>query len=118
MTKYRSKRCSFQGLNFDSILEKNVYIELLRIARKGKITRIDVQVPFDLHSNSGKKVCCYRADFLVKLHTGEPVIVEAKGVKTAIYTLKKKMMMADYPFRFVEIFGEDLKKVELILLGY
>ena len=108
----------YQGLTFDSILEKDVYISLLQLARKGKISRIDVQVPFELYSNSGKRLCCYRADFLVRLPDGQLVIVEAKGMRTAIYGLKKKMVMADYPlFRFVEILKKDLPKIGTILFG-
>jgi hypothetical protein len=39
-------------------------------------------------------VCAYIADFVVEYPDGKIAVMDAKGVKTPVYNLKKKLMLA------------------------
>lgn len=60
--------------------------------RAGIITDLEMQPKFDLIVN-GQKVCRYIADFRYE-RNGEVIIHDAKGYRTKIYRLKKKLMAA------------------------
>lgn len=104
MTKYGAVRTNVDGFKFDSRLEANTYIELRRLHDKGTILNLSLQQPFQLYSRSGQVVCKYVADFVCELASKEVVVVEAKGMPTPVWRLKKKMFLADYPhLRLIEV---------------
>lgn len=93
--KYRNKKVSFNGINFDSIGEKNRYIILLNAQNSGLITNLETQVKFDLCVNE-HKICSYIADFEYKKN-GFLVVEDFKSNATAklsTFNIKKKLMKA------------------------
>lgn len=99
-TKYRAKKCEYDGIKFDSQKERDRYIELKLLEKGGAIRDLQLQVPFVLQDGfefNGKKILPikYIADFTY-WENGELVIEDVKGVKTDVYELKKKMFMYRY----------------------
>lgn len=78
----------------DSKKERTRYQELELLEKAGEIKNLRKQVPYALVVN-GILVASYRADFVYE--EGTRVVVEdAKGYKTPMYRLKKKLMQACY----------------------
>ena len=108
--KYRNRKTCLDGHDFDSEHESDRYAELKLLERSGDITDLKLQPVFVLIPNirdgSGKIVqsaVTYKADFsYFDLRTGRKVVEDAKGVKTQVYALKKKMMRYFYGIEIVE----------------
>ena len=80
------------GTKFDSGLEFKVWQQLAAMQKLDIIEGLERQVPYRITIN-GQWVCTYYADFVYTLkETGETCVVDAKGVRTAVYRLKKKLM--------------------------
>lgn len=97
-SKYRNHRCEYNGIKFDSEKERDYYLLLLDMQRKGKITGLELQVPFELqpkfvHNGETIRAIKYVADFTYYDSEGKFHIVDTKGMKTDVYQLKKKMML-------------------------
>lgn len=95
--KYKNKECTFNGIKFQSLREKNYYIKLSMMQNYGKISELKTQVKFELQPGfdfNGKKIrpIYYIADFTY-IQDGKLHIVDTKGIRTDVYKLKKKMMM-------------------------
>jgi len=89
------------GFTFDSRREANRYLELKLLERSGEISNLELQPRYDLIVN-GKNCGFYKADF--RYQEGEKTITEdAKGMKTAVYSLKKKLVKAIYGIEIVEV---------------
>jgi hypothetical protein len=86
-SKYRAIRTEVDGLKFDSKAEARTYTKLQLLRRAGEVTKFDIHPVFVLPA--GIK---YEADFRVYWADGRVEIVDVKGVKTAVYRLKKKLM--------------------------
>lgn len=99
MNKYRSKPCVIDGIRFASQKEGKRYQELLLLQKAKKISNLRLQPKYVIEVNS-YKICIYIADFeYYRISNGEPVEIiteDAKGFKTPIYRLKKKLMNAVY----------------------
>lgn len=91
-SKYRSVKTEVNGHIFDSAKEAGRYAELLLLQRGGQIGRLQRQVRYPLRVN-GILVTTYVADF-VYMEDGRFVIEDAKGYRTPVYRLKKKLMAA------------------------
>jgi hypothetical protein len=93
---------------FDSKKEARRYQQLKLMEKAGEITGIKVHPKFPIMVN-GEKICTYIADFeyWTKFKNvskcPERVIEDVKGVKTAVYQLKKKLMFACHGISIVEI---------------
>jgi len=103
-SKYKNKKTRIDGIKFDSLREANRYVELKYKQKAGLISNLKLQVPFKLQpefTDSFKKkhrAIIYIADFwYLDIITNEAVIEDCKGFKTAVYLLKKKMLL--YSFR-------------------
>jgi len=93
-TKYRNVKCTYNGIKFDSIGERDRYKVLELRVKAGEIFGLKTQVRFVLNVN-GIKVCNYIADFTYYEKDNYNIIVEDfKGVITGLFTLKKKLMKA------------------------
>lgn len=92
MNKYRNVKTTLYGITFDSKREASRYADLRLLQQGGAISDLRTQVPYDLTVN-GVKVCKYIADF-VYMRGDEQVVEDSKGMKTAVYNLKKKLMKA------------------------
>ena len=102
-SKYRNRKTEYMGIGFDSQKEMKRYQELLLLERAGVIQDVELQPRYDLIVN-GHKLGFYRADFRYKeVATGTVVVEDVKGVKTAVYSLKKKLVRALYDIEIIEV---------------
>lgn len=88
--KYRNEPTVVDGIRFDSRKEARRYQELLLLERGGKIKALALQPSFDLWANN-QHICRYRGDFSY-IENGKTVVEDCKGIRTAVYKLKKKLM--------------------------
>lgn len=68
---------------------------------KTKPLKIEIQVPYPIHQN-GKLMFTYLADFRVT-YKDRVEVVDVKGVKTAVYKLKKKFVEDFYKIKIKEV---------------
>lgn len=117
MSKYNSKKITRDGMTFDSVKEYRRFKELQLLERAGKIENLRRQVKFvlipsqygkELDTKTGKiklvcieRECSYYADFVYIEH-GETVVEDAKGLKTDVYIMKRKLMLEKYGIRIRE----------------
>lgn len=103
--KYNAKRVTVDGVTFHSKREAARFQELKLLEKAGEIANLRVQPEFPLEVN-GVRLGVYRADFeysLVPNFLGGRVIEDVKGVRTAVYRLKKKLVEAQYGIMIQEI---------------
>lgn len=94
---------TYQGITFDSKAEMNRYILLKREEKAGKITHLKTQAKFPIYGwNTRKLITTYIADFSY-IRNGEHIVEDVKGVKTAIYQLKKKLVKEHYGIDITEV---------------
>lgn len=109
MAKYGNKKVWFDGMEFDSIRERDRYLELKLLQRAGEISDLRTQVKFELIPSQvydGKVVerpVTYIADFVYKDKLGNTVVEDAKGHRTTEYILKRKMMLYFLGIRVREV---------------
>lgn len=101
-SKYKNSRCIVNNIVFDSVKEGKRYVVLYGLQASGKISLLRLQVPFKIFIN-GKQACTYKADFVYYDDSGKRIIEDAKGVRTPMYNLKKKMLFLQYGLRIKEI---------------
>lgn len=108
-SKYKNKKCIYNGIKFDSKKEMAYYIKLKMLEEKGKIKKLELQKTYELQPSfkvNGKtyRRITYKADFSYitteddKLH-----IVDTKGFRTEVYKLKRKMFAYKYGIEIEEI---------------
>lgn len=80
--------------------------ELHLLQQGGEISNLEIHRRFPLFAYGGEKVAEYEADFCYydeKILSGPNFIVEdVKGVKTAVYQLKKRLMKACHSIDILE----------------
>lgn len=124
MNKYRNKKCTLDGIEFDSKKEMRRYSELKLLERAGEISDLKIQVPFLLlpdqyepstevytrgahkgESKKGKlleKSVQYIADFTYHDRGDNYIVEDVKGKRTKEYIIKKKLMLYFYGVRIKE----------------
>jgi hypothetical protein len=119
MSKYHAVRYTVDGNVFDSKKEARRYYELLTLERAGVISDLQRQVKYvlipaqrepDIIGPRGgrrpgkllERECAYIADF-VYLEGGKTVVEDAKGMRTEVYKIKKKLMLERYGIRIREV---------------
>jgi hypothetical protein len=95
--KYRNVKVVIDGIKFDSTKEANRYAELKMMEKAGEIVDLTLQPEYEYYSyNKTRVLFRYRADFkyaFPKLDVYTVWMVEdVKGVRTAVYKLKKKLI--------------------------
>lgn len=121
--KYHAKKCEYNGEIFDSVKERDTYIELRLLERAGKIKNLRRQVEYELipaqrePDSIGKRggviqgkiierELKYVADFTFE-EDGKTVVADVKGYKGggayAIFKIKKKLLLWQYNIRIKEI---------------
>ena len=100
--KYRNEPTEVDGYKFDSQAEARRYRDLTRLRDSGEISQLVLQPRYPIVIN-GIKVCDYIADFSY-IGSAGVVVEDVKGIKTAVYRLKKKLMRA--------VHGIDITEVE------
>ena len=109
MTKYKNTKITTDGIKFDSKLEYKRYVELTLLQKAGKIQDLKIHPEFEIFPEFKKHGKTYRrtlyiADFsYFDVTANKYVIEDTKGVKTAVYSLKKKMFEYKYPWKITEI---------------
>ena len=109
MSKYHNKKVNYNGITFDSIKEKNRYIELKLLEKAGLIKDLKLQYEFELQpaftlKNKKIRKISYIADFYYfdnKLN--DYVVEDTKGMRTEIYKIKKKIFQYKYKKEIIEL---------------
>ena len=116
--KYNAVRTWEQGHWFASKREAARYQELLLLEKAGEITDIELQPRFPLctlapgngrqsdvfNGPSEVQVAVYVADFRYVDRQARDIVVEdVKGVRTAVYRLKKRFVEAQYGITISEV---------------
>lgn len=97
-SKYNNRIMTVDGIKFHSVKESQRYsLNKLRI-KAGDLIKFEMQVPFQL---PGK--IKYFLDFREYLQSGEIHYVDVKGVRTAVYRIKKKQVEEIYGIRITEV---------------
>ena len=102
-SKYNNIRTFYRGMKFDSKAELARWVDLEFLLKVGAITDLVHHPRFKLSVN-GIKICTYEADSQYQLTQGNDLVIEdVKGVKTAVYKLKAKLMLALNKIKIQEI---------------
>ncbi len=121
-----ARKCRHDGFLFDSILERDRYILLKQEEKKGLISQLKLQVPFDLiptqQRNDNKvpsisktekiRATKYIADFVYLRNLDKKWIInDAKGRTMEVYKLKLKLVILNYcsgqGFTFLETYRDS-----------
>ncbi len=89
------------GILFASKLESRRYSGLKILLEAQRIHTLELQPRYPCRVN-GKQVCTYVADFRYVDEHGRTVVEDAKGLRTPLYKLKKKIVEALYDFEIQE----------------
>lgn len=107
--KYKAQKITVDGKTYASLKEANRHCELMVLEKAGAISDLREQVPFELipkqYDDNGKVcecACKYIADF-VYTENGKTVVEDAKGLKTEVYKIKRKLMLFRYGIRIREV---------------
>lgn len=114
--KYGNRKTTLDGITFDSVKEANRWVELKLMERTHLIRELQRQVPYTLipsqYDEKGKCVereCKYVADFVYeepdedKPGAWRTVVEDAKGMRTDVYKIKRKLMLKEYGIRIQEV---------------
>jgi hypothetical protein len=117
MSKYKAKPTTIGGLKFASRAEAQRYMELIRLAKAGKISELFLQPKFALLEKfryHGKYIRAihYVADFQY-LENGKAIVEDVKGMKTPVYELKLKLFLSLYGHHYTFREIHNGKVVEL-----
>lgn len=106
LNKYGNTRTPYGGRVFASKREATQArdLDLQRRAQdpRQKVVAVQYQYKMPVKVN-GVHICDYFADFYVSFADGHHEIQDAKGVKTDVYKLKKKLIEAIYGEKIIEI---------------
>ena len=105
-SKYHNQKTkTIDGIEHDSKKEALRWMELQMLQRAGEISDLRRQVTFELIPKQvGERACNYIADFVyVDNKTNRTVVEDAKGVRTDVYKIKKKLMLWRYGIRIKEV---------------
>lgn len=106
MSKYRAVKTVVDNIRFDSKKEAARYCELKLLVKADVIRDLRLQVPFEIVPSviiGGRKqrAVMYKADF-VYTENGEQVVEDTKGMRTAEYIIKRKLMKHVYGIEVLE----------------
>ena len=110
-SKYNAKKTKVDEITFDSKKEAKRYQELKLLQKAKHISDLILQPVFELlptqkYKGETLRKLTYKADFQYTDNlSGDKVVEDVKGFKTAVYTIKKKLFIDkygdDYDFREV-----------------
>jgi hypothetical protein len=102
MSKYNAIATVVDGFRFASKKEAAAYSDLKYRQMAGEIGKLELQPKYPIIVN-GVKICDYIGDFrFVDYRTNETIVMDVKGVKTPVYRLKAKLMLACYGIEILE----------------
>lgn len=120
-SKYHNQKITIDGMTFDSVREARRWRELKKLEKAGEIYDLERQVKFLLLPpqrepdergprggvKKGKLIeqgVFYWADFVYfDTETGKKIVEDAKGVRTAEYIIKRKLLLWVYGIRIREV---------------
>lgn len=91
----------------EMLYRKNLDYKAKVLAGNERVLNIEEQVPFKIVVNN-HKICTYKLDFKVT-YKDRIEFIDVKGVRTAIYSLKKKLVEAVYGIKIKEVTSKDFK---------
>lgn len=100
-SKYHNRKTVRHGITFDSVHEANRYDELRLLLKAGKIHDLKLQQRYKLvepqkaPTGEAVRAVTYIADFCYT-RDGKTIVEDAKGLKTEVYKIKKKLMLERY----------------------
>jgi hypothetical protein len=98
------QKAASDGKVFASKRECRRYEELLLLAKMGKITDLQCQVPFEvIPKQKGERVCRYIADFVFRDEDDKLHVEDAKGFKTEGYRVRRKLMLFFHGIKIEEV---------------
>ncbi len=100
--KYLNKKTVVDGHMFDSKKEAHHYGILKMREAAGEIYNLQLQPRWELVVN-GERIGFYKADFRYKDMEDVEHVIDVKGMKTAVYQLKKRLMYACWGIRITEV---------------
>lgn len=104
-SKFNAQVTIVEGIRFHSKGEAARWLELQVLEREGTVRDLRRQVPFKLVVH-GHHIAIYNADFVYyrrnELGEWEKIHEDHKGVRTADYQLKKKLMLAVWGIALLE----------------
>ena len=101
MSKYRAVKTTVDNITFDSKREAARYCELKLLLRAEKIRNLEIQPKFNFRLD-GDRIFTYRGDFAY-FEGDRRIIEDVKGVRTAVYKLKKKLIEAQFKIKVTEV---------------
>jgi hypothetical protein len=104
--KYGARATTVDNISFPSRREANRYTELKALLRAGKISNLEVDaqnpIIYDIEVN-GLHITNYRPDFrYYDNETKRMVVCDAKGFRTDVYRLKRKLVRAVFGIEIME----------------
>lgn len=103
-SKYGARKTTVDGITFDSKREANRWSVLKQLELIGEVRALERQRRYRLEVN-GVHVCDWVADFEYWHHRDDDwqkAVEDCKGVRTPVYRLKKKLMLAVWGIHIVE----------------
>lgn len=109
--KYSNIKTVIDNITFDSKKEAAYYNTLKLLKRAGEVVKIELQPEFEymmscsnlfVSFNRYEKKYKYIADFRVTYKDGHIEIIDIKGMRTAEYKRKKKIIEAIYGIKIIE----------------
>ena len=108
MSKYGNRRFERDGYQWDSYAEYARFVDLRTLAEIGEIADLTIKPKYVLlkpFRRDGKhyRGITYIADFRY-VENGKEIVEDVKGAKTAVYKMKKQLLLAQYPgINFIEV---------------
>jgi hypothetical protein len=94
--KYGAKKQTYNGVKYDSTFESKVAEDLDWQLKAGELVEIKRQVKIAMHVN-GVFITNYYVDFRTVDRHGQVTYVEAKGIETKDFLIKKRLFIALLP---------------------
>ncbi len=85
--KFNAVKVEYDGIRFDSKLEGDYYLHLMKLKAAGQVVQFLRQVPF--HLPGGVR---YVVDFMEMWANGALVFTDTKGIETPDFIMKKKLV--------------------------
>lgn len=110
-SKFGNEKVELSGQTFDSKREGRRYLELQMMLKGGLISELRLQVPFELipaqrDPQTGRTIeraVNYVADFVYRDDQGQLIVEDAKGFRTDVYKIKRKLMLWRHGIRIREV---------------
>lgn len=107
-SKYRNKKVTIDGIEFDSKKEAHYYLKLKLLKQAGEIKDFGLQEKFVLQEGFNKngkshRPITYYADFIIDNLDGSTDVVDVKGMETQVFKIKKKLFEYKYPDLSIKI---------------